>query len=101
MTESIATIIPYVCGDGVQKTQGTKVVLADGVELTQVTGIVLTCKMNDLWRAQIDCMVRMTPVTASAVIVFPKRKLTLRERLFGYIEQEPAEPGDGQIGGGD
>lgn len=71
-TAKLARIVPAEADDAMANlTNGTKVFVGDQ-ELTGVTRIVLTCDINDVWRARIDCMVQPPmDLQASAVIYFP------------------------------
>lgn len=70
-------------GDGVHKTQGTKVITPLGEELFGVTEIRLTALPNDVWRASITCVVDAPDLFADCKVVHRQRKLSIWERLIG------------------
>jgi hypothetical protein len=53
-------------GAGPLLTRGTKVLTAEGAEIHGITRIVLTADVGDVWRAQIDCIVRPDEIRALA-----------------------------------
>lgn len=71
----LLSIVPSApdSGSGYCITQGTKVML-DGQEVKGVTKIVITGEVNDVWRANIECMVNVSDMPGmllEAVAVTP------------------------------
>ncbi len=65
--EKLLRIIPPPAGTrGFVMTQGTRVETANGEEVHGVTKIVLTCEVDDIWRAEISCFVQPPDVTCLA-----------------------------------
>lgn len=63
----LAKIVPAPSDDGCpQITQGTKV-LVDGKELGGITKLTLVATPDDVWRATIECIVRVPEVAAMIV----------------------------------
>lgn len=63
MSEQVRGLLTIVPRDanprtGLVLTQGTKLLL-DGKEVSGVTKVVITGEHNDIWRAEIHCMVNM------------------------------------------
>lgn len=74
MSEQLLRIVPNAPGpSGTTLTQGTKVLTPSGEELKGVHRIVLTCDVNDVWRAEIHCYVEPTDLSAVSVIHRPSR----------------------------
>lgn len=80
--KSIATIVPPELGDGewYAKTQGTKVVLEDGSVLSGVTKITLVAVTDDIWRAVIECNVKIQAVKVDAEIMPSPITVMIRNR---------------------
>lgn len=105
MSNAHLRIIPYVEGDGPQRTQGTMVLVGDQ-EINGVTGITLRADVNDLWRATIECHVLPPELAATGLFVTERRSLyrriadwiagkrdvtSLRDNAF-YYERVPKLP---------
>ncbi len=72
--KKLAKIVPPDCYDsqhGVTLTHGTKVVLPDGSELGGITNIELTCSVNSVWKARIDCLIEP--------VIIPNAELVVRQ----------------------
>lgn len=71
-----ATIIPPSLPRGSSApsalTQGTRVEVAPGIILQGVTKIELRATVDDLWRATIECYVRIQPMKARVQIKLPR-----------------------------
>lgn len=55
---------------GAQGTMGTQVICPDGTAIPGVTSITLIARVNDVWRAQIECIVAPPEISADAIIEY-------------------------------
>lgn len=80
----IATIVLPSRGNAeVQPTAGTRVRLVDGSELHGVTGITLRAGINDVWRADIECLVHVKGLdTVAAKVEVHGRPMTWWRRAL-------------------
>jgi hypothetical protein len=69
-----ATIIPGKDERGSPKltTQGTQVEVAPGIVLHGVIGITLDAQVGGMWRAYVECNVRVQPIKARISIRTPR-----------------------------
>lgn len=62
---SIVRIVPPPPDEnGIVLANGTKVYAEDGTQIRGITGITLTAEVGGIWRAKIECMVRVGEMTA-------------------------------------
>jgi hypothetical protein len=54
---------PETGGDGPCPCNGTRVLMPDGSAVPNVLSIRIQAEPNDIWRAWIECHVRLEPVT--------------------------------------
>ena len=66
---------------GYSLTHGTKVML-DGQEVKGVTKIVITGEVNDVWRANIECMVNVSAMPGMLLEVVAVTPLTWWRRVL-------------------
>lgn len=70
--QQLLRIVPNAPGsNGLTMTQGTKVLTPAGEELKGINRIVLTCDVNDVWRAEIHCTVEPTDLSALSRVYRP------------------------------
>lgn len=70
--QQMLRIVPQPPSDsGLTLTQGTKVLTPAGEELKGIHRIVLTCDVNDVWRAEIHCYVEAPDLSALSVVHRP------------------------------
>lgn len=69
-----ATIIPGVNKDGVPSLgcQGTRIEVFPGMPLHGVTSITLVARVGDVWRAHVECLVRVQPIKARVRLKLPR-----------------------------
>lgn len=87
--QQLLRIVPNAPGsDGLTKTQGTKVLTPAGEELKGINRIVLTCDVNDVWRAEIHCTIQPTDLSALSMIYRPtgwqRLKQLFRDVIGGF-----------------
>lgn len=63
----LVKVVPGRSVDGMpQPTRGTQVLMPSGEAIRGVTRITLTADVNDVWRAQIECLASLDEITALA-----------------------------------
>lgn len=79
----ILSIVPSVpdSESGYSLTHGTKVML-DGQEVKGLTKIVITGNVNDVWRANIECMVNVSAMPGMPLEVVAVTPLTWWRRVL-------------------
>ena len=91
--QPVRIVPPATDKNGITLTQGTQVLLGD-VPLKNVTKIILTADVNDIWRAEIHCMVKMQPMDAMARIYYPKPWKVFWRHFKNWFKILPADRGD-------
>lgn len=67
--EQILRIVPVAPSQsGLTLVQGTQVLMPDGTPIPYVTDITLSAHLNDVWRAQITCLVRPPEISCMASV---------------------------------
>ena len=81
--ELLRIVPPDLQGDGPHRTQGTKLFVGEQ-ELTGVVRVEIVAEVNDVWKANVECMVHPPyDLTAWAVVHYP----TLWQRFRQWVKR--------------
>lgn len=79
---NLLRIVPAECEPGqLCKTQGTRVITADGAEVEGVNYIKILCDPDDVWRAEIHCVIEPPKLPAMLASVFYRKEGFVRRWL--------------------